>query len=356
MELRYPTPADLVEALQQRGVDARPQLWQMVRDPLARLLEQLKSQKRLNLDSERLLLHALHLAETFLRTRPLREFRSLTWTAFRATVLLYVAKLAAQPYGEHMPARMGPAPLPVTSRYHSQTVFIPFDRIGNLCFGGDWYAGRQTQDGALWVLLADITGHGYYAYLLASSLPGLWQMLWRERTEGPQQPADLLADLHMLLEDCLPDGVYVEGTLVRLSPQGQATVVPAGGTRFLVRRSGASRPELVQLPGHWLGLSPPRPEDQHFLELGGGDEILLGTDGLFDQLAALSDAAWLDLLDTRSPNLPLFERVHDLLRRSLQQVPQQDDITALLLRRRPGAKVLPPVAPVARQGSDDVPV
>jgi serine phosphatase RsbU (regulator of sigma subunit) len=355
MELRYPTPADLVEALQQRRPGAREQLWQTVREPLARLLEQLSSQKGLQLNSERLVLHALHLAETGLRTRPAREFRRQTWAAFRAGVLLQVAKLALQPYGDNTPARMGPAPLPPSQRYHVQTVFLPYDQIGGLCFGGDWYAGRQTQTGALWVLVADVTGHGYYAYLLASSLPAVWQMLWRERVEGPEQPADLLADLHRLLADCLPDGIYVEGTLIRLDPQGQATVVPAGGTRFLLRRGGALRPELVLLPGAWLGLSPPRLEDQHCLELAGGDEILVGTDGLFDQLAVLKEADWLDLLEARSPGQPLFERVQDLLRQALQQAPQRDDITALLLRRRPGAVLLPP-EPVAGQGSNDVPV
>ncbi len=137
--------------------------------------------------------------------------------------------------------------------------------------------------------------------------------------------------MHRLLEECLPDGVYVECTLARLGTDGAVTITPAGGTRFLLRRGG--RVELVRLRGGWLGLLPPSAKDQHALTLAAGDELLLGTDGFFDQLAALGEPVPGDL-QRPSSFRPLFDHARDLLQRALKAAPQVDDITLVLLRRR----------------------
>src|SRR5262249_31862129 len=136
----------------------------------------------------------------------------------------------------------------------------------------------------------DVTGHGYYAYLLATALPIVWQKCWNGHAQHPHQPepAEVLSAMHDLLEDCLPDGIFLECTLVRLGADGSVTVAPAGGTRLLVQRSGGrSQPDLLRLRGCWLGLRRPTREEQHDLRLGHGDELLLATDGLFEQLEDL---------------------------------------------------------------------
>src|SRR6185295_7265941 len=121
--------------------------------------------------------HALHLAETWLRTRPSDEFGGLGWAAFRAALLLHVGRLALQPF-EGAAGAGGPAPLPACDDYHHQTLFLPHDRSGGAAYGGDWFGGLRAADGALWVVLADVTGHGYPAYLLASALPAVWHTCW----------------------------------------------------------------------------------------------------------------------------------------------------------------------------------
>src|SRR5262249_32743556 len=146
-------------------------------------------------------------------------------------------------------------------------------------FGGDWYAGRRNDDGSLWVLLADVTGHGYYAYLVASSLPAVWQRCWNAHPDHVPEPADLLETMHELVSDCLPEGVYVECTLARLDAEGRVTVSPAGATRLLLRRD-AGEPNLVKLRGSWLGFRAPERDEQHTLELEDGDELILATDGI----------------------------------------------------------------------------
>jgi sulfur transfer complex TusBCD TusB component (DsrH family) len=329
MEPRYRTPEELVEGLHARGPGARAQTWQLLRAPLDRLIGELIARHGLDEDRDLLTTHALHSAETALRTRSASTFAGLSWGAFRSAVLVQMARLILQPHGA---ARADPFPslgLPESPAYHSQTFFRPYARLGNSFFGGDWYVGRCLDDGSLWVLLADVTGHGYYAYLLASGLPSVWQRCWNAQGDQPPEPADLLACMHELLRDCLPEGIYLECTLVRLEPDGKTTVVPAGGTRLFLA-AVSQHPVLVKLRGAWLGLRAPSSEEQHTLSLNHGDELLLATDGVFDQL----DPNAIDALVRRHPRGTLFEVLRDMLERSLASEPQKDDITLVLLRRR----------------------
>jgi serine phosphatase RsbU (regulator of sigma subunit) len=248
--------------------------------------------------------------------------------------------------------------LPDSPAYHSETFFRPSAQVGRHLFGGDWYAGRQLDDGTFWVFLADVTGHGYYAYLVASALPGVWQRCWQAHPGRAPEPAELLAAMHELLADCLPDGVYLECTLARLGPDGEATVAPAGGTRLLVHPA-RQRPGLVQLRGAWLGLRPPRPEEQHTLRLGHGDELVLATDGVFDQLDEHGGA---EAVTRRVPARrgALFAALCEALEGSLTAGGQKDDITMVLLRRRepagPEEVILPFPGAAGASGRGDVPV
>jgi hypothetical protein len=353
MTLHYRGPRELVEALQQRDEGARAQLAGALREPVARLMDELVRRHRLAADA-RMIPHALHLAETYLRTRRADEFAAMTWAAFRGAVLLHVVKLALAPFGGADGTAGGPAPLPECAVYQCRTFFQPCDRLGRHGFGGDWFGGRHAADGALWVIVADVTGHGYPAYLVAVSLPAVWQACWEQVGPGPHQPAELLAAMHRLLADRLPEGVYAECTLARLGPDGAVTVAPAGGTRLLLRRGGG-RPALHTLRGMWLGLSAPSTVDQRGWSLGHGDELLLGTDGVFDLLAEPGGAEALERLLQGGRDGGLFEAVEHLLRQALAKGPQRDDLTMVLLRRR-AAVGGPSPSPHSPHRTGDVPV
>jgi serine phosphatase RsbU (regulator of sigma subunit) len=293
-------------------------------------MEELRSRYRLLHKGESLTRQALHAAETYLRTRPLHSFASLNWPAFRAALLLHIAKLASQPHGQQTAGRLSPAPLPRSVRYDSEVFFLPYERVGDYLFGGDWFGGQEEADGSLWILLADITGHGYFAYLLASTLPGVWRHCWQS---APSTPAQLLSGMHDLLEDCLPEGVYVECTLARLRPDGEIVVAPAGGTRVLLWRGQEDKPILLKMRGAWLGLLRPSNDDQQTWTLEDGDEVLLATDGVFDQLYENDSLDVVERLSGYAAGSGLFERVRELLQQALTRTPQQDDITMVRLRR-----------------------
>jgi hypothetical protein len=347
MEDRYGNPQQLVEGLQLRQPGARARLWQLLREPVGRLMAELIRRHGIDEDGELLTAHALHAAETGLRARGSKALAGLGWNAFRATTLLQIARTATAPHGATASAGpQGPPPLPDAPSYQSDAFYRPSTRVGEHFFGGDWYAGR-SYEGSLWVFVADVTGHGYFAYLLATALPAVWQHCWELHPGRSPQPAELLAFMHRQLSDSLPEGIFLECTLARLGPDGEAVVSPAGGTRLLVRR-GQRPPELVKLRGAWLGLAAPSTDDQYHLRLGPGDELILATDGAFDQL---EDHGGIDSFARKASGASLFDAFRDRLEESLQHGPQKDDVTLVMVRRREASPV---VLKFPCQRADDV--
>jgi hypothetical protein len=350
---RYGTPYDLVHGLHAGEAAARARFGELLREPLLKLLEQLARERNLPLRPADLVGRVLRLAEVHARALPEVEARGISWRAFVGGILLQVGRVLGQPGspGTATASGTGPSAVPDCPVYACQAYSRPSDRIGETFFGGDWFVGQHDAEGALWVLLADVTGHGYHAYLLASALPHIWRMAW-ERSGSQGQPADVLTAFHQLLASILPDGVYVEGTLLKLQPGGDVLVQPAGGTRLLLRRQGVTVPELLKYRGFWLGLMPPTADDQQRLRLGPGDELIAGTDGLFDQIDG-HEGRDLDAHLRSASTAELFDWITGLVRDSLEAGPQKDDITLLLLCRRSPARL-------AREGSStraaDVPV
>ncbi len=344
MQTRYATPYELIEALHRRAPGAREQLGAWLRPPLDRLLDSVVVRNGLRHDRGRLLLRTLHTVETYLRTRPADEFRPASVPAFVAAVLLHVGKMFRQPFGHRPGPSAGPEPLADCDDYACRSAFLPFERVGEHWFGGDWFGGARSGDGARWVLVADVTGHGWGAYLLACHLPDVWRLCWERAGSPSPQPLDLLRDLHRVLADCLPEGVYVEGTLARLRPDGTVTVAPAGGSRLLVRGGPGRMVSLRKLRGAWLGLSVPVADEYQTWTLAEGEELAIGTDGLFDQLAFEGGAdALARLAEGAGDDGSLFDLVEGALRRALERHPQTDDITLVTLSRRgrpaaPGAR------------------
>src|SRR5262249_5129816 len=192
MESRFTTPGALVEGLHNRADGARARLWDLLRDPIRRLMEELRIRHQLEHKLERMTEHALHAAETFVRTRSPSEFAPLSLAAFRAALLLQVGKHAAQPFGARRNSVPSPEALPELEAYVCRTFYLPYEKVGSFWFGGDWYGGHIGRDGSLWVIVADITGHGYCAYLLANTLPSVWHACWANGRFADPQPSDVL--------------------------------------------------------------------------------------------------------------------------------------------------------------------
>jgi serine phosphatase RsbU (regulator of sigma subunit) len=339
MASRFSTPRALVEALHNRDEAARLQLREWLAEPIRRLVQDLHARYQLPHRLERLTSHALHAAETYLRMRSPQDFAQMSEAGFRGSILFQVARQFAQPFGRAGQLAV-PEPLPETEGYTCQTVYLPSEKVGTFSFGGDWYGGRREEDGTLWLIVADITGHGFAAYLMANALPAVWLRCWAALRHASPTPGEVLARMHDLLADCLPEDVFVECTLLKLSPDGRATMAPAGGARVLLRRHRPERLDLVKLRGVWLGFERPSGEE-HSCLLEVGDELLLGSDGIFDQLIDYGGPGGdlVELVGEAMGRGGLLEAVRAVLERALRDRPQRDDITVVTVRRRPHSGV-----------------
>src|SRR5215472_9507728 len=139
------TPGALVEALHNRADGARAQLWEWLRQPVRRLMEQLRNRYQLAHSLDRMTQNALYAAETFVRTRPAEEFAPMSVAAFRAAVLVELAKQAMQPFGGRRDGAVPvPDPLPESKGYVCRTLSMPYEKVGGLWYGGDWYGGMES--------------------------------------------------------------------------------------------------------------------------------------------------------------------------------------------------------------------
>jgi serine phosphatase RsbU (regulator of sigma subunit) len=182
-------------------------------------------------------------------------------------------------------------------------------------------------DGSLWLLVADVTGHGLPAYLISSGLPDVWRMCWDIR-KIHREPFELLAAIHDELAEFLPDDVFVEGALAHLQLNGRVTIAPAGSRLLMRTVDGATK--IHELVGGWLGLFRPTAVDQLDFFLAAGDELMLATDGMFGQLAVVG----FERVHTLCRDGALFDAVASALRDALAHEPQSDDIAAVVASRR----------------------
>ncbi len=229
---------------------------------------------------------------------------------------------------------------PDFAAYEVRSYAQPLERVG-----GDWWDHDAEPGRVLWVILGDVTGHGYPAYLLAAGLPYLWRTkAIAERRAEVQEPHELLGALGRELEAVLPDDVFVEAVLGRFDTSGEAVLAAAGGCRPILRRSQADLPERHSLSGCQLGLEL-GDQDQCSRNLDHGDELLLATDGLFDQPCGDQERLGKRLAELCRRQLASGRDLHaaalEVLAQVLKENAQHDDITVITLRHRGGPSVAP---------------
>jgi serine phosphatase RsbU (regulator of sigma subunit) len=252
--------------------------------------------------------------------------------------------LARRPHaGRDHAHPIAPAP------YHILSHSRPLDSVG-----GDWSDIVVECDDSLWAIAADVTGHGYPAYLVAGGLPHLWEMpsIAALRARGCP-PHELLDALSEVLEPVLPEAVFVEATLARFTAAGRAAFSGAGFCRVALRRSGDDTIGLHHLGGLYLGLGSGR-RDHLDWAIHVGDEVMMASDGLYEQPDGDSPPCQLEasLARRATAHLAAGRALHDailaVLDEALRGCAQRDDITVLTIRYRQG--------PPAGREAEHVPV
>ena len=155
-----------------------------------------------------------------------------------------------------------------------RSAYIPSEQLS-----GDFYDYVPT-DGLLYLMVADVSGHGLPAAILVSLLKSY---LHTEATEG-SSPSMLLARLNDFLHSASLPAQYATAQLFRFEKEHRMLrYANAAHPPFLLHRKGQKKTELLEQPGHLLGMMPGMKYDESAVETAPGDVLFSYTDGLTDR-------------------------------------------------------------------------
>lgn len=221
----------------------------------------------------------------------------------------------------------GPPDLPHTALW-GRTVPARF-------VAGDYYDYYERADGTTDVIVADVSGKGTAASLLAASVQAAFQA-WASEGFPPERICERLND--WLVKRIGPEK-FVTFFAAHYDPEtGEVLYTNAGHNPGLLIRSGGAV-EMLDAHGTPLGILPGRRYGSDVLTLTPGDLIVLYTDGVTEATNAADEEFGLERLQQVVvpgrflPLKDLGESVADELDKFVDGKPFGDDRTLVILRR-----------------------
>lgn len=203
--------------------------------------------------------------------------------------------------------------------------------------GGDFYDWRKLPNGRWVVFLADVTGHGIGPAILASVCRAYSRASFNDRDDL----ATTLQNINRSFsEDLTPERFATFVAVVFLEGSDQVELLSAGhGPLFVYRASNESvlHIDSQTLP---LGIVPEMAlANPVKLTMHPGDVVLLITDGFFEwenkaqeEFGTNRLAEVLRRFSNREPEVIIAE-LYDSVVKFSQGTPQNDDLTAVLIKR-----------------------
>lgn len=209
--------------------------------------------------------------------------------------------------------------LRIASRYQPMTAVA-----------GDFYDFLKTSESCLTILVADVSGHGVPAALVASML----KICFAAQREHAHDPARMLSGFNTMLRDVLVDQyVTAACAMVDLS---RRTVTYAGAGHppaLLLRNNGHELTHLAE-NGLFLGPFPQATYSNLCVPFESGDKLLLYTDGIIEATVGNGEQFGPERLVQFLLNTKHLEP-GDLVAQLFEQIStsaQEDDLTAVLVQ------------------------
>lgn len=190
--------------------------------------------------------------------------------------------------------------------------------------GGDLYDFLRDEAGHLWIAAGDVAGHGYSCAIAQAMIKGgLVSLIAPE-----ESPAEVLRQLHRVLQGASSDHSFTSLALLRLDPGTGDAVVANAAYPYPLLFAGGKVTE-IELPGLPLGHGPARTYADRAFHLPPRSALALCSDGLFEVL-------------DRNGNAYGFERAREVLQ-AIGHRPAVEIVDALLndCRRHLGGGDLP---------------
>jgi PAS domain S-box-containing protein len=202
--------------------------------------------------------------------------------------------------------------------------------------GGDYFDWLPMPDGALGLVIADVSGHGIGPSLLMAEARAYLRPLARRHGD----PAEVLNRAQELLADDLGSERYITLLLARLDPVRRTlTYTSAGHPPGHVLRADGSVKAVLKRTSRPLGRQGEAPYAAGpEVVLERGDILLLVTDGIDEAMRADGECFGLErALDVvrahkTRPLAEILEHLCQAARDFTHPEPQSDDLTVVLLR------------------------
>ena len=205
--------------------------------------------------------------------------------------------------------------------------------------GGDYYDWLVLPNGRIGITLADVTGHGIGPALVTANCHAYVHSM----LPGADELGHVMQSINELLVADLPTNLFVTLAMGSIDmAQNQLHLLSAGHGPLLVYR--AHERQLLEFRAHGipLGLAASTPYGPaQKIDLHPGDMIILLTDGFYEWVNAAGDQFGLDRLrdsilthaDLKSD--AFIQALYNDVTSFAPNTPQQDDLTALVLKRMP---------------------
>ncbi len=201
--------------------------------------------------------------------------------------------------------------------------------------GGDYFDVRPAGSDAFACTIADVSGKGMSAALLAALLQGAFSIT----SDVPARIDDLMGRVNRFLNERAQGEKYATVFYCTIHRNGQIQWVNAGHPKPLLVRP---RSEIVPLDstGLPLGMLDAAHYETKMLQLEPGDKIVLFSDGLSEAENAegqFFDTSLRDLLEANASagSAELHSRLMEAVKEFTEDLDPGDDITTLVLEYRP---------------------
>jgi sigma-B regulation protein RsbU (phosphoserine phosphatase) len=143
---------------------------------------------------------------------------------------------------------------------------------------GDFYDFLELEDGSLGIFIADVSGHGVPAALVASML----KIALATQIENATSPARVLSNLNALFCGRL-ERQFITASYVHIDPTAETLAVASAGHPPPILRHGESADEIMA-EGVVLGRFPAARYDRVTRSFAIGDTLVLYTDGVTETM------------------------------------------------------------------------
>jgi sigma-B regulation protein RsbU (phosphoserine phosphatase) len=218
---------------------------------------------------------------------------------------------------------------------------LPGAVLAGLCIpaahvGGDYFDYYRREDGAVDMVIADVSGHSIGAALMMVEA----RSVLRARVHAVTGPGDILASLNDLLSDDLSQsGLFITLFYVRYDPTTRILVYAnAGHVLPLLFRPSEGGCRKLDADGLILGIREGVAFEEKQLRMGKGDVLLLYTDGITEAESSTGELFGVERLCAvvKAHVAGSPQGVIDAVLREVAafrgEAPQEDDVAMIVMK------------------------